>query len=294
MLTSTKSAGEKAFDIANVAMLSFLMFITLYPFYYVLVASFSNGHLLLHESGLLWRPLGPTVAAFIKVFENPMILKGYRNTMFLLFVGVPFQILMSSIGAYFLSRNKVMLKKPIMLLIVFTMFFEGGLVPFYLLVISVGLHDTLWALVLPFAINTYYMIIMRTAFLGIPDSLEECAVLEGAGHYTILFRIVIPLSKATIAVMLLFYGVATWNAWFWASKFIHTRELYPLQVILREILILNTVSDVFLSESDIDQEAISESIKYATIVVTTVPILVIYPFIQRYFIGGVMIGALKG
>ena len=269
--------------------LSLLVVATVYPFYYAVVASFSNGHRLMQEGGLLLYPLDPTLAAFRKVLQNPMILRGYLNTSFLLFVGVPFQVLITSLGAYFLSRKKVLFKRPIMMLIV-----GGGLVPFYLLVMNLRLLDSLWSLILPFSINTYYMIIMRTAFAGVPDSIEESAKMEGAGHYTVLFRLIIPLSKATVAVMVLFYGVASWNAWFWASKFIQTRERFPLQLILREILILNSFADGALSNLESDEEAISESIKYATIIVTTIPILLIYPFIQKHFIKGVMIGAIKG
>lgn len=289
-----KSPGEKVFDGANILFLAMLIILTIYPMLYVLFASFSNGNLLLRHSGILFAPIQPTVRAYKVVMNNPMILKGYINTMFLLGVGVTFQLFMTMIAAYFLSRKNVMFKTPVMMMIVFTMFFNGGMIPFYLTVQGLNLIDTRWSLIFPFAISTYNMIIMRTSFNAIPDSMEESARIDGAGHFTILFRIIMPLSKAVIAVIILYYGVGVWNAWFWASKFIRTRDLYPLQVILREILILNDMESMTGGVDQTDQEAISESVRYATIVVATVPILAVYPFMQKYFVQGVMIGALKG
>lgn len=289
-----KSPGEKTFDGINVFLMSLLVVLTIYPLLYVLFSSLSNGYALMRHSGLLLYPLEFSTAAYQTVFSNPMILRGYGNTIYLLVFGVSFQLLMTAIGAYFLSRKNVMFKKPIMMLIVFTMFFNGGLIPFYLTVQGFGLIDSRWSLILPFAINTYNMIIMRTSFANLPTSLDESARIDGAGHFTILFRIVIPLSKAVIAVIFLYYAVGVWNGWFWASKFIKTRELFPLQVILREILILNDLDEMTAGAAQQDREAVGESIRFATIVVATLPILCIYPFLQKYFVKGVMIGALKG
>lgn len=228
-----------------------------------------------------------------KVFDNPMILKGYGNTMFILIVGVTLDIIMTSLGAYFLSRKQVMFKRIIMMLIIFTMFFSGGMIPFYLNMKDFHLTNSLWGLIVPFMVNTYNLVILRTSFDSIPESLIEAAKIDGAGHVTILTSIVLPLSKAILAVMVLYYGVGIWNAWFWASATIRTRELYPLQVILREILMQNDVSSMTTGVGMIDQEAVGMSIKYATIMVATIPILCVYPFLQRHFTKGTMVGAVK-
>lgn len=182
-----------------------------------------------------------------------------------------------------------------MLMIIFTMYFQGGLIPRYLLVNNtLHLANNLLALILPGAISAWNLIVMRTNFEGIPDSLEESAKLDGANDFVILFRIILPLSKAVLAVMVLFYGVSHWNAWFDAIIFLRERNLYPLQLILREILISNSTDTMTTSIVGYDQYAIGENIKYATIIVATVPILCIYPFIQKYFVKGVMVGAVKG
>lgn len=289
-----KSLGERIFDALNVIFMILLIIVTLYPVLYVVFASFSNGTALMKHRGLLVGPLGFNINAYKMVFRNPMIIRGYGNTLFILMVGVSLSIVMTSLGAYFLSRENVMWKTPVMFLIVFTMFFSGGMIPFYLTVKDLGMIDSLWSVIVPFMINTYNMIIMRTSFATIPISLEESAKLDGAGHWTILTRIVMPLSKAVIAVMVLYYGVGIWNSWFWASTFIRTRELYPLQVILREILLQNDTNIMTAGVGVIDQEQAAETVKYATIVVATLPILCVYPFIQKYFVKGVMIGAVKG
>lgn len=289
-----RSTGEIIFEYFNMALMIFIVIITLYPMLYVAFASFSDSAQLLQHRGLLLKPLGFNLNAYKLVFKNPMIVKGYRNTLFIVVVGVAINVFMSSLGAYFLSRKNVMLKGPITFFIVFTMFFSGGMVPFYLTVKDLGITNTLWSAIIPFMISTYNMIIMRTAFSAIPDSLEESAKLDGAGHFTILTRIVLPLSKAVIAVMVLYYAVDKWNGWFWSSVFIRNRELYPLQVILREILLQNDTNAMTGGINAMDQEAVSESIKYATIMVATVPVLCIYPFVQKYFVKGVLIGSVKG
>ena len=222
-----------------------------------------------------------------------MIMKGYMNTLFILIVGVILDLIMTSLGAYFLSRKRVMFKKPIMMIIIFTMFFSGGMIPFYLNLKDLHLTGTRWGLIILFMINTYNMIILRTSFESIPDSLVEAAQIDGAGHITILAQVVLPLSKAILAVMVLYYGVSIWNSWFWASAIIRNREMYPLQIILREILMQNDVSSMTAGTSAMDTESIGMTIKYATIMVATVPILCVYPFLQKYFTKGTMVGAVK-
>ena len=288
-----RSRGERIFSVMNYIILGAVILLCFYPVWYVAVASVSDSSLLTQHTGLLFKPLGFNLDAYVKVFKNPMIVKGYCNTLFILIVGVILDILMTSLGAYFLSRKNVMFKNPVMMFVLFTMFFSGGMIPFYLTLKDVHLTNTLWGLIIPFMINTYNMIILRTAFESIPESLIEAAQIDGAGHFKILMQIVIPLSKAMLAVMVLYYGVGIWNAWFWGSTIIRKREMYPLQVILREILMQNDVGSMTAGVSVADQESIGMSIKYATIIVATVPILCVYPFLQKYFTKGVMVGAVK-
>ena len=288
-----KSKGERAFQVFNYAFLLLIMLVCLYPVWYVAVASFSNSNALTQHSGLLFRPIGFSIDAYKKVFQNPMIGKGYLNTLFILIIGVFLDLVMTSLGAYFLSRKRVMFKKPIMLFIVFTMFFSGGMIPFYINLKELHLTNTLWGLIIPFMITTSNLIILRTSFESIPESLIEAAPFDGAGHIRILTTIVLPLSKAMLAVMVLYYGVSIWNSWFWASAILRNREMYPLQIILREILLSNDTSSMTAGASATDTEAIGMTIKYATIMVATVPILCVYPFLQKYFTKGTMVGAVK-
>ena len=288
-----RSKGERIFTVFNYIFLTAVIILCIYPVWYVAMASVSDSNQLMQHSGLLILPKGFNLSAYSKVFDNPMIPRGYLNTLFLLFVGVPINIIMTSLGAYFLSRKRVMFQKPIMIASMFTMFFSGGMIPFYLNLKDLHLTNTLWGLIIPFMINTYNMVIMKTSFESIPDSLIEAAQIDGASHWKILVSIVLPLSKAIIAVMVLYYGVSTWNSWFWASAILRERELYPLQVILREILLQNDVSAMSSGAAATDAESIAMSIKYATIMVATVPILCVYPFVQKYFTKGTMVGAVK-
>lgn len=288
-----KNMGDILFDFFNALAMVILMIITLYPILYVFFASVSDGTLLMGHAGLLLKPLGFSLKAYEMVFKNPMIVRGYLNTIFIVVVGVSISLIMTSIGAYFLSRKSVLWGKIIMFFIVFTMFFSGGLIPMYLIIKGVGLNNSLWGLIIPFAMSTFNLIIMRTSFMAIPDSMEESAKIDGANDYVVLFRIILPLSLPIIAVMILYYGVDKWNAWFYASVIIKKRSLFPLQIILREILLQNSTDSMMTSVGDIDRQQVSETIKYATIIVATLPILCVYPFLQKYFVKGVMIGAVK-
>lgn len=290
-----RSLEERIFEVCNIIFMCFLMFITLYPLWHVAMASISDGGELMAHTGALFKPLGFSLEAYKMVMKNPMVSRGYLNTIFVVVAGVALNILMTSLGAYFLSRKDVFWKKYIMMGIVFTMFFSGGLIPFYFTVKDLHLDNTLAALIIPGMISTFNLIIMRTAFLAIPDSLEESAKIDGAKHLTILFKIMLPLAGPTVAVLVLYYGVAHWNAWFNAMIFLRKRELFPLQLILREILIQNTATDSVIGNGAGDDAAkAAETIKYAIIIVATLPILFIYPFLQKYFTKGVMIGAVKG
>ena len=288
-----RSKGERAFQVFNYIFLTLIMLLCLYPVWYVAMASFSNSNLLTQHTGLLFKPVGFSIDAYKKVFQNPMIGKGYLNTLFILIVGVFLDLAMTSLGAYFLSRKRVMFKKAVMLFIVFTMFFSGGMIPFYINLQQLHLTNALWGLIIPFMIITSNLIILRTSFESIPESLIEAAQIDGAGHIRILTTIVLPLSKAMLAVMVLYYGVSIWNSWFWASAILRDREMYPLQIILREILLSNDTSSMTAGASAMDTEAIGMTIKYATIMVATIPILCVYPFLQKYFTKGTMVGAVK-
>lgn len=277
----------------DVLIMIVLMVMCLYPILYVLFASLSDSGELMAYNGLLLKPIGLNLEAYKAVFKNPMIGKGYINTIIILVSGLFINLVMTTLAAYFLSRKNIMLKNFIMVIMLFTMYFSGGLIPSYITIKSLGLYNSLLALILPGAISTYNLIIMRTSFQGIPSELEEAAYLDGAGHLSIIWNVILPLSKAIIAVMVLYYGVAHWNSWFGASIYLSDRNKYPLQLILREILLQNDVSNM-AGSSGSDEYSIAESIKYAVIIVATAPILCIYPFLQKYFVKGVMIGALKG
>lgn len=289
-----RTKGEKVFTVFNTAFLSFVSIACLYPILYVIFASLSSSKLLMKNNGLLLHPLGFNTNAYIKVFQNPMILIGYKNTIFVLVMGLAVSMVLSILGAYFLSKQGIYFKKHVMIMIIITMYFSGGLVPKYLTVRSLGLDNSLWALILPSAISTYNMIIMRTSFSSIPRELDEAATIDGANQLSILLRIYIPLAKATLAVIFLYYAVGKWNSWFQASIYLRDRTKFPLQLVLREILISNDTGTSIADGSMADTEAIGLSIKYATIVVSTLPILVLYPFVQKYFVKGVMVGSLKG
>lgn len=290
------SLGSCIFDVVNVVGLTLIMVVTLYPVIYVVLASVSDSNRLLAYTGLLVKPLGFNTAAYAAVIKNPNILSGYMVTIFVVVVGTILNILATSVSAFVLTRKRFPFRIPFTLMAVFTMYFSGGMIPRYLFINdTLGLGNTVWALILPGMISTYNMIIMKNNFESIPDSLEESARMDGANDIVILFKIVLPLSKAILAVMVLMYGVSHWNAWFDAMLFIRKRDLYPLQIILREILIANSTDSMMAgSGMSSDVEAIGESIKYATIVVATAPILCVYPFIQKYFTKGVMLGAVKG
>ena len=295
-MIARKSVGDRFFDFLNALFMICMIVITVYPFLYVIFASVSESRLLVGHSGLLLSPKGFSLSAYRLVMKNPNIATGYQNTLFIIVLGTFLNILLTSFGAYVLSRKNFKFRNIMMILIVFTMYFSGGLIPRYLLVYnSYHLGNSIWALILPQAISTWNLIVMRTSFQSIPDSLEESARIDGANDFVVLFRIILPLSLPVIAVMVLFYGVGHWNSWFDAMIFLRDRELYPLQLILREILISNSTDIMLGGVTDFDdREMVGESIRYATIMVATLPILFIYPFIQKYFVKGVMIGALKG
>lgn len=288
------SKAEMGFQIFNYIFMVFIMFIMLYPMWHVLMASISDARQLSSHTGILLIPDGFSLKAYQLMMKNPMILRGYGNTLFILVFGLTINMLVTFMGAYGLSRKNVMWNRTITLFIIFTMYFSGGMIPAYLNIKNLGLENTLWSVILPVSVNTFNLIVMRTGFEAVPDSLEEAARIDGAGHLTILFKIMLPLTKATTAVIALYYAVSHWNSWFNAMLYLTDRNLFPLQLILREILIQNDTSMMTMNVDAGDSSFVSETVKYAVIIVTVLPIICVYPFIQKYFASGVMIGAVKG
>ena len=293
-MVESKSFGSRLFDVLNYALLFVLTVVFLYPLWYVLVGSISDPVRLFMHNGLLWRPLGFSLHGYRTMLQNPNVGIGYANTIFYVVVGTVLSIFFSCLGAYTLSRPKLMFKKLFTLLMVFTIYFSGGMIPKFLVVKGVGLYNTRMAVILPGVISTWNMIVMRTYFRAIPQSLEESARLDGAGDFTILFRIIVPCAKATIAVMVLYYAVAQWNGWFDAMIYLQDRSKFPLQLFLREILLININNANNAAGNDAaDVLYLDTLVKYAMIIISTVPILCIYPFVQKYFMKGVMMGSIK-
>ncbi|MGN1020549.1 MAG: carbohydrate ABC transporter permease [Aristaeellaceae bacterium] len=289
-----KTRGDIVFDVLNTVFMIFMIIVTLYPMYYVVIASVSDNTRLQAFKGIMLLPQGFTLGAYRLTFQHPLILSGFRNILVILALYLPLSLLMTILCANFMAARDLWIKKPLVFFIMFTMYFSGGLIPTYLNIRSLGMYNTIWALVIPGCLSVYNAFIVRTAIEGIPESLYESAYLDGAGELRILFSITIPLIIPTLAVVLLYYGVGKWNEWFNASIYIKDNTKLPIQNILRSILIEN--SDVLNAKEYGDSVANSftETIKYSAIVVSTLPILCIYPLLQKHFTKGVMIGAVKG
>lgn len=275
-------------------LLSALVVVTIYPLLYVLFASLSDGDQLMAHRGLLLRPAGFSTFAYVRALANPMIWTGFRNTLLLVGGGIILNLTMTILGAYVLSRKNVSWTRYLLYFIMLTMFVNGGMIPFYLVVKGLGMINTLWSILIPFAVKTFHLIIMRTAFMTLPDSIEESALMDGANHFTLLFRIIVPLSMPVISVIILYTTVDKWNMWFYPSAFIQQRELFPLQLVLRAVLINDETDNLIFGTGGGEARKIGETIKYATIMITTAPVLILYPFLQKYFVNGVMVGAIKG
>jgi len=291
-IKKNSSIGENIFDVTIHAVLVILGVVWLYPLVYVLFASFSDPGQFIMFQGILTHPLGFSLVGYQVVFKNPNIYIGYFNTMFYMVVGTALNVIMTAFGAYALSRKDFLLRTPITKMLVFTMYFSGGLIPNFLLIRMLGMYDTRAAIIIPGAIAAYNLIVMRTSFAALGNELVESAKIDGANDFTILFRIVFPLAKATIAVVLMWYAVGHYNAWLNAMIYLQDRSKFPLQLFMREILISNSTSGNVVPDSSYDQ--VDAIIKYCTILVGTIPILCVFPFLQRYFVKGVMLGSLKG
>lgn len=285
-----KSAEDIILDIVIGVILICFSLICLYPIWFVLMASFSDSTSVVMSHGLLFWPKNFSLKAYELVFENKLFVSGFANSIKLLCMSLPINIVLTLMCGYFLSCDGMMLKKPITAMIVFTMYFSGGMVPNYMNVKDLGLYNTLWAVVLTGALSVYNSFICRTAIQGIPDSLKESAYLDGANDLQIIFKVILPLIKPTLAVLTMYYGVGLWSNWFKASIYLKDNSKVPIQNVLRSVLILG--KEAGLESGYVDTYA--ETIKYAAIVITTVPILCIYPFLQKYFTKGVLVGAVKG
>jgi putative aldouronate transport system permease protein len=290
-----RTVGDWIFDTINYLLLLSLVVVTLFPLWHVLVTSFASPEAITkYGSTLIW-PDGFNLKSYTYVFSNPMIGIGYRNTIFLVIVGTTLSMLMTCFGAYALSCRWLMGRKFLMLLVTIPMFFGGGLIPSYLLVRQLGLYNSFAALILPGVVSSWNMIMVRTFFQGIPDSMSESARIDGANDFHILFRILIPVSIPIMAVMILFYAVGYWNAWFGASIYLKDRSKFPLQLVMRGILISGSQRDFDTGYiSGANKTQIFKGLKYATVIVSTVPILCVYPFLQKYFVKGILVGSLKG
>ncbi len=288
-----RTNGEKIFAVFNYIVLALVMLCTLYPCLYVLFASLSDANAFYGNSGLLLRPAGFSMESFKAVFNNSMIWTGYANTLFYTVVGTTCSVIFTVIAAYCLSRKNLPGKNIIVMGMMFTMYFSGGMIPHFLVVRGLGLLDTRAAMIVPGLISTYNFIIVLTYFKGLPESLEEAAIIDGANEWTVLFKILLPLSKPVVSVIALYYLVGLWNNFMSALLYINTPSKYPLQLVLREILFQGKMTQDANVQVD-DIKTSEETIKYAVMVVSTLPVLCVYPFIQRYFVKGVMIGAVKG
>ncbi len=293
-MVSERSLAEKIFDLCNIVWMFLLSILFVYPLYYCFVASISNPEQLAATPGLIIWPAGFSIQAYESVFHNRMMLRGLLNSIFYVVAGTAVNILMTSFAAYVLSRKGFYWKRFIFIVILITMYFSGGLIPTFILVKGLHLTETPWAMIIPGAINTFYMIIMRTYFLSIPVSMEESAVIDGANDFQILFKIVFPLAMPVVAVMIIYYGVGHWNSWFNAMIYlIKNKEWQPLQLILRDILNLNNTQSLTNLSDTLAAQRLGRLIRYALIMVTVTPIILIYPFMQKHFVKGVMLGSIK-
>jgi putative aldouronate transport system permease protein len=288
-----KTWEQGIFDAVNGIIMMLLIFACLYPMIHILFASVSEPTQLIKHQGLLLFPLGFTIKGYKMVLDNPDIIRSFLNTTFYVCSGTLLNLLMTSLAAFVLSRKDVLLTKPLMMVITFTMFFGGGLIPSYLLVKNLGMMNSFLALIVPGAISTWNLIIMRTSFMSVPEALIEAAKLEGANDLKILWHVILPLSKSIIAVMALFYAVGHWNSWFEASIYIRDRAKFPLQLLLREVLIMADAKSMAQSQDLAGADMYKQLVKYVMIVLASFPILVVYPFLQKYFVKGVLIGSLK-
>lgn len=290
------TGSDLVFTVVNYTLLGLALLAVAYPLYFVLIASVSDPNLVNTGQVVLF-PRGITWEGYRRVFSDPLIWSGYRNTVIYAGLGTFINLLLTIPSAYALSRRDLRGRGAVMVMVAFAMLFSGGMIPRYLVIRDLGLINTIWAMVLPAAVLPWFLIIARTFFQEtIPDELLDAAVIDGSSNVRFFVSIVVPLSPALVAVLLLFYGVAHWNAFFDALLFLRSQDRYPLQLVLRDILVTTQLQAGSLddAESMAEKMRIAETMKYGAIIVSSVPVLALYPFLQKYFVKGVMIGALKG
>jgi len=290
------SGGDKAFQTFVCVYLVAAMVIVLYPLVYVVACSFSSSYAVVSGRVFLW-PVEPTLEGYKAVFKHSLIMSGFGNAFFYTVFGTAFSLAMTVVAGFVLSRKDMYGRGVITFLFTFTMLFSGGMIPMYLTVRAVGIYNTRLAMIIPNAVGVWYLIICRTYFQNsIPDDLAEAAELDGCGDMSFFLRIALPLSGPILAVLALFYAVGQWNAYFDALMYLKNQALWPLQIILRNILIQSEISAEMLTDIAVMERAqgVKDLIKFAVIVVSSTPMLIIYPFVQKYFIRGIMVGALKG
>ena len=283
--------GSRLFDVGNYILLALVGFVMFYPMYYVFIISISSAEFINQGSVNLF-PRGINWDAYKIVFQNEQIWTGYKNTILYTTVGTLINLACTAMCAYPLSRKDLYGRGVITVIVTLTMFVSGGLIPLYLVISQLKLLNTMWAIVLPPAISTYNMIVMRTSFSAIPDSLMESAYLDGANDIQILAKIVLPLSKPIMATMTLFYAVSHWNSYFPAMIYLNDQAKYPVQVIMRDIVIQGDMAQNGDITSSLN--VVATNYKYAVIIISVIPILMVYPLLQKYFTKGVMVGAVKG
>lgn len=284
--------GRRVFNVFNGLILTLVVVVTLYPFLNIVARSFSKEEEIIAGRVTLL-PRGFDLTTYRLVMSDSLFWTNYRNTVVYTVVATIISIVLTTCYAYVLSKKHLRGRGLLVGIAVFTMFFSGGLIPNYVLVSGLGLRNTIWAVVLPNAINVFNLLVMKAFFESLPVELEEQAAVDGLGTYGTLLRIVLPLSKAIVATMLLFYAVAYWNSWFTAFLYLDRADLFPVTVYLRN-LIAGATDATSTGSIDSDVAQVAANIKAVTMVLTVVPILAVYPFVQRYFVSGVMLGAVKG
>jgi len=293
---SNISIGDKIFVVSNYTILTIVFLLVAYPLLYVVSASFSDPQAVVSGEVLLF-PVRPTLKGYEAVFQNKKILLGFANSIFYLVAGTAVNILMTILCAYPLSRKEFRARRFFAVFFVFTMYFSGGIVPSYILVNKLGLINTRMAMIIPTAMSTYNMIICRTYIMNsIPDELYEASQMDGCTPFKYLMKVILPLCKPIIAVLVLYYGVAKWNDYFNAMIYLYKEGLQPLTIVMKEILILSQVDMTKVADASAvaKLQGMSELLKYSTIVVASVPVMLLYPMIQKHLVKGVMIGAVKG
>ncbi|HJC58560.1 MAG TPA: carbohydrate ABC transporter permease [Candidatus Eisenbergiella intestinipullorum] len=290
-----KSKGDKAFDLALILISLLIMVVIAYPLYFVIIASFSQPEAVLGGK-LRFLPIGFNLESYKMVLQEPKVWTGYRNTIVYTLLGTAINLVLTTLGAYALSRKDMPFRTPLTFIISFTMLFGGGMIPVYMVVRGLHLTDTIWSMVIPNAIATYNLLVMKNYFQSsIPDELQEAAAIDGCDHFQTLLKVVIPLSTPIMAVIVLFYAVGHWNAFFNAVIYLRDQDLFPLQIVLRDILLQNSLEAVGGDLTGMYEKVMrGETMKYALIIVASLPVIIIYPFVQKYFVKGIMVGAIKG